>query len=431
VYAQSTITTSASSTAGLAVDAAGNIYVADTGNDRVLKETPAAGGYTESTVPVNGLGVPSGLAVDAENNLYITDPANEAVLRETASSGSYVQSVISTSQLDLPFGVAVDGPGNVYIADTFDFRILKEDFADAPALSFAGTTRGSTSPDSPQIVTIENAGNAPLTFPAPSSGTNPSIASNFTLNSGDASDCPLVSAGAQPATLAAGASCLLPISFTPQVSGTQSGSLILTDNNLNAAAPAYATQGIALSGTAAPVVPVITWPTPAPIAYGTALSATQLNATANVPGTFVYSPAAGTILSAGADTLNVTFTPTDTTDYATVSDSVTLTVNKPARGFKLSALPTALTIPQGGAGIVALWVTPYGGFTGKVKLSASGLPSGVTAEFVLNPTTSVSALILSVGNKAKTGAATVTISGTSGSLTETTTVALNVVALRR
>jgi hypothetical protein len=45
--------------------------------------------------------------------------------------------------------------------------------------------------------------------------------------------------------------------------------------------------------------PVITWPTPADITYGTALSATQLNATTNVPGTFVYSPAAGTVLNAG------------------------------------------------------------------------------------------------------------------------------------
>ena len=46
--------------------------------------------------------------------------------------------------------------------------------------------------------------------------------------------------------------------------------------------------------------PTITWSTPADITYGTALSATQLNATASVPGTFVYTPAAGTVLNAGA-----------------------------------------------------------------------------------------------------------------------------------
>ena len=49
--------------------------------------------------------------------------------------------------------------------------------------------------------------------------------------------------------------------------------------------------------------PAITWPTPAPITYGTALSGTQLNATApdGVAGTFVYAPASGAVLGAGAD----------------------------------------------------------------------------------------------------------------------------------
>lgn len=75
-------------------------------------------------------------------------------------------------------------------------------------------------------------------------------------------------------------------------------------------------------------VPTITWTTPAPITYGTALSATQLDATANVGGTFKYSPAAGTVLKAGLQTLSVTFTPADTTDYSTTTATVTLTVNQ-------------------------------------------------------------------------------------------------------
>ena len=57
---------------------------------------------------------------------------------------------------------------------------------------------------------------------------------------------------------------------------------------------------------------MITWPTPAAITYPTALSATQLDATANVAGTFVYSPEAGTVLPAGNQTLSVQFTPTNT-----------------------------------------------------------------------------------------------------------------------
>jgi hypothetical protein len=77
------------------------------------------------------------------------------------------------------------------------------------------------------------------------------------------------------------------------------------------------------------VTPVITWATPAAITYGMALSATQLNANSGgVAGNMVYSPPAGEVLGGGSQTLQVTFTPTDTTDYNTVIQTVTLTVNK-------------------------------------------------------------------------------------------------------
>ncbi len=76
--------------------------------------------------------------------------------------------------------------------------------------------------------------------------------------------------------------------------------------------------------------PVITWSNPASITYGTALSATQLNATASVPGTLVYTPAAGSIPAAGTDTLSVTFTPTDTTNYTTATKTVQITVTQAA-----------------------------------------------------------------------------------------------------
>jgi MBG domain/Domain of unknown function (DUF4214)/MBG domain (YGX type)/Abnormal spindle-like microcephaly-assoc'd, ASPM-SPD-2-Hydin/Immunoglobulin domain len=72
--------------------------------------------------------------------------------------------------------------------------------------------------------------------------------------------------------------------------------------------------------------PTLLWFQPAAITYGTALSAAQLNAVANVPGTFVYTPAAGTVLNAGIQTLSVTFTPTDTADYTTAMATQTLTV---------------------------------------------------------------------------------------------------------
>src|SRR5207247_7061070 len=71
--------------------------------------------------------------------------------------------------------------------------------------------------------------------------------------------------------------------------------------------------------------PMITWNNPADISYGTALGGTQLNATGSVAGTFVYTPAAGTVLNGGAgQTLHVAFTPTDTTNYNTASKDVAI-----------------------------------------------------------------------------------------------------------
>src|SRR4029453_9758609 len=75
--------------------------------------------------------------------------------------------------------------------------------------------------------------------------------------------------------------------------------------------------------------PVITWPTPADIVYGAALGATQLNATTTVAGTFVYNPIAGTVLHAGAaQTLSVTFTPTDAANYPSATANVEINVLK-------------------------------------------------------------------------------------------------------
>src|SRR5262249_1030063 len=92
----------------------------------------------------------------------------------------------------------------------------------------------------------------------------------------------------------------------------------------------YTTATKTVQITVTQATPVITWAPPASITYGTALSATQLNATASVPGTLVYTPAAGTVLASGTNTLSVTFTPTDTTNYSTVTKTVPITVTQAA-----------------------------------------------------------------------------------------------------
>jgi hypothetical protein len=89
---------------------------------------------------------------------------------------------------------------------------------------------------------------------------------------------------------------------------------------------ATATASVVLQVTQA--TPTITWTSPAAIPYGTALGGTQLDATASVAGKFVYSPAAGKVLTAGTQTLSVTLTPTDHVDYSSATDTVTLVVDK-------------------------------------------------------------------------------------------------------
>src|SRR6476661_7108670 len=94
--------------------------------------------------------------------------------------------------------------------------------------------------------------------------------------------------------------------------------------------------------------------------------------------------------------------------------------------FTLSASPSSLTVTQGTSGNSTVTVTPSGGFTGSVTLSASGLPSGVTASFGTNPTTSTSVVTFTASSTATTGTTSVTITGTSGTLSHTTTVSLTV-----
>ena len=107
------------------------------------------------------------------------------------------------------------------------------------------------------------------------------------------------------------------------------------------------------------LVPTITWSAPAAITYGTALSVTQLDATASVPGTFSYNPAAGTVLNAGIETVTATFTPTDTVTYAIATKTASITVNKAPATVTLDLATltqtysgtektvTATTIPEG------------------------------------------------------------------------------------
>ena len=79
--------------------------------------------------------------------------------------------------------------------------------------------------------------------------------------------------------------------------------------------------------TVSKAAPVLTWTNPASSTYGVALNSAQLDASANVPGGFAYTPTNGTVLNSGANTLGVLFTPTDTVDYSNVTQTVNLVVS--------------------------------------------------------------------------------------------------------
>ncbi len=133
-------------------------------------------------------------------------------------------------------------------------------------------------------------------------------------------------------------------------------------------------------------------------------------------------------------TVEITFTPTATgtrsaslsiTDNAAGSPQ-TVSLTGVGQSFTLSAAPSTVSIAQGSQGTSTITITPLGGFTGNVTLSASGLPSGVTAAFSPNPATSSSTLTLTATATATTGMATVTLTGTCASLMQTTTISLTV-----
>ncbi len=258
---------------GLAVDGSGNVFVADAGTSTV-KEILAAGGYTTVNTLAANYNQVYGLAVDAAGDLYLADPGNGAVEELPAASGYTTIQVLYNFGDNLPLGVGVDGAGDVFVSpqgtgpegQTPIFEIQR---SQPPSLSFAGTTTGLTSTDSPQTVAVENVGNQPLTAVSPGLA----IGSSSFTQGGLESDC------TSSFSLAPGAGCNLDISFIPQTAGPISSAVTLTDNALNAAA---AMQSVPLSGTGLGQTPGVAVTSPT-INYAT--PSTSLSALISFSGT--------------------------------------------------------------------------------------------------------------------------------------------------
>ena len=329
---------------GVAVDGSGNVFVADGGNN-ALKEMLAVngsipvsptiltldtgGGYNNPTGPYN-------VAVDGVGNVFEVDTYG---VDEFLAAGGYTTARSVGSGLLLPSAVAVDASGNVFVADAEKQALFEFDYADPPSLSFGAETVGMDL-NGEYGALVANNGNAPLIFPVPTTGDNPSLPEGFAWDK--YSTCVQTTAGSStPFTLAAGESCSLGIDFDPTTVGSYSGSAVLTNNNLNVAS---ATQAIPLTGTGIAPVPTVSLSATS-LSYpatgigeksssqsvtltnaGTAaLSITSIAVTGADASSFVFANNCGTSLAIGAKcTIHGVFAPAIT---GAATAAVTITDN--------------------------------------------------------------------------------------------------------
>ncbi len=254
-----------------------------------------------------------------------------------------------------------------------------------------------------------------------------------------------------PTSFAAAAKCTFAIEFQPTFVGTIEGSAAIPVNAPNPNSP----QLINLAGTSeAPLTVAPASLTFASQAVDSSSTAKAVKITNNSASTVTLSSVVpsgdfqiqgsgttcsltgGTLLAGKNCTIEVLFSPTavgSTVGALTVTNSaspnpllISLAGTGAGTGFTLSVLPSTLSVAQGNNGTSTITAADIGGFTGSVSLTASGLPSGVTASFNPNSTTSTSTLTLTASGSATTGTAAVTVTGTSGSLTQTAQINLTV-----
>src|SRR6185312_6645188 len=231
-----------------------------------------------------------------------------------------------TAPADITYGTALSGtqlnatanvPGSfVYnpIAGTVldaGTHTLSVSFTPTDAANYSGATATTT-------ITVLKASTT-ITWSAPADITYGTVLSATQLNATANVPGTFVYSPVAGTVLNAGANQTLSVTFTPTDAANYTGATATTTINVLKAST------------------TISWTAPADVTYGTALSATQLNATANVPGSFVYNPIAGTILDAGTHTLSVTFTPTDAANYSGATATTTITVLKASTTITWSA----------------------------------------------------------------------------------------------
>ena len=149
-----------------------------------------------------------------------------------------------------------------------------------------------------------------------------------------------------------------------------------------------------------------------------------------VSASFAPNPTSGVsaiTLTASATTAPGNYTATLTGTYGTTKATASFPLTVAAPSFTLSSYG-AIQLGQGASNATPISVIPQNGFTGTVRLAASGLPSGVTATFTPDLVTGYSTLTLTASTTTTVGSSTITITGTSGTQTATTTISLQVAA---
>jgi hypothetical protein len=343
-----------------------------------------------------GFLVTSGLATISNNTLTITGAGTVTVRASQSGNGNY----LAAPDVDRSFTVAK-------AAQTITFDSLpNKTYGDAPFTISASASSGlgigfsvgsGPATISGNTVTITAAG--AVTVRASQGGDSnylPAANVDRSLTVAKASQTITFDAlsnktyGDAPFTVNGFASSGLGVSFS-----IASGPATISGNTVTITGAGTVTVRASQSGngnyesapnvdrsfTVSKATPVITWNNPADIAQGTALSATQLNATANVPGTFAYAPSTGNVLVyVGSQLLSVTFIPTDSANYDRATANVHINVIACPSGNNASFISNPRTIGPGHSS--TLWWN--------VPNATSVSINGVAGTFSNNASTTVS-----------------------------------------
>ena len=330
---------------GVAVDAAGGFYVANYGAGNVL----AYSGGTITTLSVSGVTTPMGVAVDPSGSLLIADKSTGHIVRVPNESGTLTvaDAVTIETNAKSAYSVALDAQGNLYTADASNAAVYKVQRT-ASAIGFGSVNDSSSG--IPVSLYVQNAGNTTLTGGSPIISVPTST--DFVLAAASTNGC---TAGE---TIASGLGCGLTANFSPGASssGPESATSTLSSNALNAASAT-----ITLSGTAkgsGGTAQTITFTAPAsPVAYGVGPVALSATASSGLPVAFSVLSGPGTVSGSsltitGTGTIVVAADQVGNSTYAAateVTHSIVVnqaTTSKPA--IVLSQLSWLATISGGG-----------------------------------------------------------------------------------